>query len=357
MNRRLFNILAAVVGVLVIAVLTLNWLGPQKPEASSQDKLLPDFAASQPNIDRIALSSNGKLLVELTRDGEQWRVANREGYLANAGKIRSLLDSLSRAEKAEAKTADPSRYEKLGLKEDSDKALLLNVQAGDTLVTTLVIGNTAQRPAGQFVRLQAESQSWLIDRELAVSRAATDWLRTDLVNLPAAKLKHVERLTAQRVQCIAAPCLPVAGEREFVLRKEKPEDLSFTLAPMPQGKEAGAAWLLAGLTDALNGLTAIDVTKQASFDFAGAKTTISRFISVDDQIVTLSHHLKDGKHYVSLMAEAGPAATDEIKKEVAALNARHAGWLYEVSSYKGEGMARELNALVQDKVKDKPAAN
>jgi hypothetical protein len=39
------------------------------------------------------------------------------------------------------------------------------------------------------------------------------------------------------------------------------------------------------------------------------------------------------------------------------LYARHAGWLYEVSSYKGEGMARELSALVQDKPKDNASAN
>lgn len=357
MNRRLFNLLGAAVAVLVIAVLALNWLGPQKPDGHRHEKLLPEFAATRANIDRIQLSSNGKLLVELTRAGERWQVANRDGYTANAGKIRSLLDSLSQAEKAEAKTADPTRYEKLGLKEDSDNALLLMLQAGETPVTALIIGNAVQRPAGQFVRLQAESQSWLIDRELAVGRAVTDWLRTDLINLPAAKLKQVERVKAQNVQCIAAPCLPVAGEREFLLSKEKPEDTSFTVAPIPQGKEASAAWLLAGLTDALNGLTAIDVLKQTTFDFAGAKTTISRYVSVDDQIITLSHHLKDGKHYVSLMAEAGSAASDDIRKEVDALNARHVGWLYEVSSYKGEGIARELSALVQDKAKDKPTAN
>ncbi len=357
MNRRLFNLLGVAAAVLVIAVLALNWLGPQKPDRSNRDKLLPDFAAARANIDRIQLSSNGKLLVELKRDGAQWLLANRDGYAANAGMIRSLLDNLSQAEKTEAKTADPARYEKLGLKEDSDNAVLLTLQAGETPVAALVIGNAAQRPAGQFVRLQNDNQSWLIDRELTVSRVVADWLRTDLINLPAAKLKQVERLKAQTVQCIAAPCLPVAGAREFMLSKEKPEDSSFTLTPIPSGKEAGAAWLLSGLTDALNSLSAADVSKQAAFDFSTAKTTISRYVSFDDQIVTLQHHLKDGKHYISLNAEAGAAATDEVKKAVEELNARHAGWLYEVSGYKGEGMARELSALVQDKAKDKPAAN
>lgn len=357
MNRRLFNLLGAAAAVLVIAVLALNWLGPQQPDRGSQDKLLPDFAATRANIDRIQLSSNGKLLVELQRDAEQWQVANRDGYTANAGKIRSLLDNLSQAEKMEAKTADPARHEKLGLNENSDKALLLRLQAGETVVAELIAGNTVHRPTGQFVRLKADNQSWLIDRELAAGRAATDWLRTDLINLPASKLKRVERLKSQTVQCVTAPCPPVAGDQEFALSKDKPEDNSFTLAPIPAGKEAGAAWLLAGLTDALNALTAADVSQQTAFDFAKAKATITRYVSFDDQIVTLHHYLHDGKHHVALHAEAGPAATDDVKKAVADLNQRHSGWLYEISSYKGEGMARELSALLQDKGKDKPVSN
>lgn len=357
MNRRLFNLLGVAAALLIVAVLALNWLGPQKPDRGTRAKLLPAFTEARATVDRVQLASNGKLLVELKRDGEQWRVASRDGYVANAGKIRTLLDNLGQAEKVEAKTADPGKHEKLGLKEDSDKALQLTLAAGEQTVAELVLGNTVLRPSGQFVRLKGDNQSWLVDRELAIGREVSDWLRTDLIMLPASKIKRVERLQTTVVQCVTAPCPPVAGEPVFALSKEKPEDNSFTLAPIPAGKEAGAAWLLSGLTDALNGLTAADVLRQTAFDFAGAKTTISRYVSFDDQIITLSHHLKDGKHYVSLHAEAGAAATDEVKKAVEDLNARHAGWLYEVSSYKGEGMARELSALVQDKAKDKPAAN
>ena len=357
MNRRLFNLLGIAAALLVVAVMALNWLGPQKPDRNQRDKLLPAFAEQRANVDRIQLASHGKTLVELQRDGEQWKVASRDSYVANAGKIRGLLDNLSGAEKVEAKTADPARHDKLGLKEDSDKSLLLTVFAGEQPFAELILGNTVARPSGQFVRLKADNQSWLIDRELTASREVADWLRTDLIALPASKIKRVERLQSRSVQCVTAPCPPVAGDTLFTLSKEKPEDNSFTLAPIPAGKVAGAAWLLSGLTDALNGLSAADVLKQTAFDFASAKTTISRYVSFDDQNVTLQHYLKDGKHYVSLSAEAGAAATNEVKKAVEELNARHAGWLYEVSSYKGEGMARELSALVQDKPKDNASAN
>ncbi len=357
MNRRFFNLLGIVVALLLVAVLALNWLGPQKPEALDREKMLPELAAERGLVDHIQLGTRATSLVTLQRHGEQWQVVNRDGYVANAGKVRSLLDQLSSAEKSEAKTADPARHEKLGLLEDSDTTLLLTLRAGDRIVADLVVGKSVTRPPGHYVRIKGEAQSWLIDRELTVSREVTDWLRTDLINLPASKIRLVERLNALPVQCITAPCPPVPGERLFALSKAKAEDNSFSLAPIPAGKEPGAAWLLSGLSDALNGLAATDVVKATAFDFASAKATLSRYVSFDDQIVLVSHYLLNNKHYVGLHAEAGPAATDAVKKSVEELNQRHAGWLYEVSSYKGEGMARELNDLVQNKVQNNKSVN
>lgn len=349
MNRRLFSLLGLSAALLILAALATNWFGPQQASAPVHGKLLPILTAERANIDHISLSSNGKLLVELKRQWEQWGLANRDGYPANAGTIRTLLDNLSSAEKREAKTADPSRYDKLGVDEQSDKSLLLTLGAGERRLADLIVGNAVSRPVGHFVRLKDDSQSWLIDRELNIGKDIGQWLRTDLLNLPATQVKQVERLQARAVQCKKAPCLPVPGEREFLLSKAKPDDTAFTLEPIPHGKEPGATWLLAGLSDALNNLTASDVLKQDAFDFANAKVSISRFTSVDDQIVLLHHFSKDDKHYVTLGAEAGPAATEAVQQLVAELNQRHAGWLYEIYSYKGEGLGRDLNALVQSK--------
>ncbi len=353
MNRRLFNLLGLAAAFLTVAVLVVNWLGPQKPDAVDAEKLLPDFMQERAGVDFIQLSKGNGVPLVLKRDGEHWTVASRDGYPANAGKIRTLLDNLAQAEKVEAKTADPARYEKLGVKADSDQALLLTVKAGEKLVIELVVGNAVLRPAGHFVRMKADAQSWLIDRELSIGTEASDWLRTDLINLPASTIKRVERVKAQPVQCITVPCPPVAGDVLFTLSKEKVEDNSFTLAPIPAGKAPGADWLLAGLADALNGLNASDVLRADRFAFTAAKATFSRYRSFDDQAVLLSHYLKDNRHYVGLQAEAGPTATDAAKVAVEQLNQRHAGWLYEISSYKGEGMSRELNALVQDKAGSK----
>ncbi|NQD36989.1 DUF4340 domain-containing protein [Permianibacter sp. IMCC34836] len=349
MNQRLFSLLGIGTLLLVLAVLAVNWLGPQRAASPVAEKLLPELKSELAAIDHIVLRHAGQVAIDLQRSGEHWQLVNRGNYPANVGKIRALLDNLSRADKQEAKTADPARYDKLGVAETSEKATLLTVMAGEKVVADLIVGTAVSRPAGHFVRAKNDPQSWLIDRELDVSKEASDWLRTELINLPAVKLKQVERLKLVPVQCIQAPCLPQPGERQFALSKSKPEDNEFVLSPLPAGKEKGAAWLLSGLTDGLNGLNAVDVQALATFDFSKATATLTRYSSFDDQIVLLTHYGKDGKHFVTLHQEAGPAASEEIKQAVAAFNTQHAGWVYEISSYKGEGLARDLNALVQDK--------
>jgi hypothetical protein len=130
---------------------------------------------------------------------------------------------------------------------------------------------------------------------------------------------------------------------------KKEGSTEFAFDHLPADRDMQASHIISGLTDALNGLTANDVQKSDKLSREGAKQTVTRFFSDDQQIITLTHLAFGDKHFVELDVKAGDEASAETKAAVEKLAKKVHGWVYEISSYKGEGLARGFDELTQKK--------
>lgn len=350
LNRRMFPVLTVATVILVILAVLLG-----RPAAHiTQENAAHFFPALSDNhipVSEVIIHADNAVIT-LKKNGDTWGVAERNLFPANTAKIRELLQALTEATTVEAKTSDPGLYDKLGLDEKSGKAVRVTMKSGETTLGDVFVGNSIYRPAGNYVRRNAEAQSYLIDRSLSVSHELKDWLRAEILNLPATKMKLIERVKLPpSIQCIRAPCEAV----EFSLSKDSEAANEFALTPMPDNKVLKEAYEISALSDALNNLTAVDVLKKDQLDLSAAQTVVTRYTQFDGLIVLVSHSMLNDKHYVGVSASATDNASDEIKKSVVTLNQQHADWIYEVSNYKGEGLAKILADLVKDKSNDSAA--
>ncbi len=341
-NRRFLLVFGAVTVIVMALAMWLN-----RP-AATQDRreqavFISALAAQRDALNTIRIESKS-LSLTLQRVEQRWQVLERDGFSADNAKVRELVSALIDAKIVENKTADPARYAKLGVDENGDKAMTLTLLADEHIIAHVIVGNSVYRPAGHYVRRAGEAASYLIDRELKVGREWRDWIDADLINLPATKINKIERLTiAPAIKCIKAPCETVA----FSLSKVSGSS-EFSVDNLAPGKTMQSAHIVSGLSDVMNGLTANDVIKAATLADTQV-TTVTRFYSDDKQIVTLTYRAVSDKHWLSLDVSAAEDATPEVKAATDKLAVKLQGWAFEISSYKGEGLARGLDALTQKK--------
>ena len=342
-NRRLLGALGVTTAVaLGLAV----WLNRPIAEQQSNDTqaFIPALKAQRDSVNALQIKTKQQTLTLQMQDN-QWRVNERDGFVANNAKIRDLLTALGEAKIAETKTADPTRYAKLGVEDGGDKSLSLIVKAGEQVLADFIAGSSVYRPAGHYVRRVNEAPSYLIDRELQIGREVRDWIDADLIKLPATKIVKIERLLVPpAIQCIKAPCEAI----NFSLSKAS-GSAEFMLDNLPANKEMQAAPIVSGLSDVMNGLTANDVVKADKLNTQGAKQTVTRFYSDDKQIVTLTYSALNDKHYVAFALQAADDASAETKAALEKQAAKLQGWTFEINSYKGEGLARGIDELTQKK--------
>ena len=110
--------LAAVIslaGAIAVYVSSTPW----SVESHGGGALFPTLKANAANVKQIEISQGTKTVV-LERDGEAWRVKNRDGYPAASDKIRILLSNLTEAVLTESKTRNPQRFALLELEDPKD---------------------------------------------------------------------------------------------------------------------------------------------------------------------------------------------------------------------------------------------
>lgn len=354
MNKKIFtSLMLATIALILIALMSSALKKVPSTSASTSAELLPDFKATQSSVTKVVLKEAGSEPLAIQLHEGQWVLSSKSNYPVNAAVVRNLFESLSKASKREAKTKDPLRYQQLAV---HDETKTLQIYTGEVLVTEVLLGHDVTRPEGQFVRIKGEPQSWLIDRRIALPDAAGAWLHFALPNMSSADVKSVERIEFTGVQCVMAPC-PEAERTLFSLSKTDATQTSFNLAPLPAKKEMAAAYKIAGITEVMNGLSVSNVSRRSELATnadkkqAPVRTRFTRFDGL--QVDTQLWHIAD-KYWLSFDVGASEEATDEIKAEAKKFADSLNEWSYEIASYKGEGLARGIHDLVQDKATSAP---
>lgn len=171
-------------------------LGACGGETASTEKvkILPGLDKAQADVDAMQLRGAGnRVLVSLQRRDGTWRVAERNGWPADAGRISQYLFVLSQARRMEGKTTDAKLYPRLGVEAivsvDATGAEL--TLTGKGVRSRLLIGNEHPRLDGYYVRVDGGPRTWLTDLPVYFDPDPRVWLDRRLVDVPLARVARV----------------------------------------------------------------------------------------------------------------------------------------------------------------------
>jgi hypothetical protein len=389
MTSRRLLILGVLALVAIVAAFLLANRQSAAPAGTLPAALYPDLKAQLDAVDTVRIYKAGDArAVELVRTKDGWVVAERDGYSADAVKVRKLLLALAEAKPVEQKTSSAEHYAKLGVEDVSQPtASGARIELhGQKLPVNLIVGKPGGGPQAMYVRRVGEPASWLINQTLDTSSTPDAWLRKEIIDV-----------SADRTQSAAVTI--GGGAKGYNAAKQTRADADFKVDSVPRGKELSSPAAANGVASALTGLTLADV--RSAKDFAAEKPAAHATLKTfDGLVVDADGWVKDGKHYVALKSgydEAlakqfrvepsssteGPSAEGDTKKpnaksdaappapaaaparnvspnvspnvseEASTANAKLAGWVYEVPQYKYEAIFKPLEELLKKEEKKK----
>ncbi|HET6603393.1 MAG TPA: DUF4340 domain-containing protein [Xanthomonadaceae bacterium] len=385
MNARRLLLLTVVAIVLVASALWL--LGERRigQELADTGALLPELMAQINEVDRIVLGgAGGRTPVTIERGQDTWSVAQRNGFDADAAKIRALLLALARAQRIEAKTANPELHGRLGVEDlAAEDATGIGVEIGGVDFShSLIVGHGRTRGKGSYVRLADQPQAWLVDVALAPERDPARWIERDLVDIA--------------IQRIATVQIEHADGTGTQIRS-RDDGRRFELADLPPDRQPESDYAAEASAGLLASLRIDDVHPADAAPGQEQPRTRARFTTVEGIVIELEGWQDEGRTYARLdagldealaaayveafepaagaeaeaeaEAEAGAGAEaeaedgiepdegaavaptqtdgsaprrtlDDLRAEAARLDARFEGWVFELPGFKGSNLMK-----------------
>lgn len=277
-------------------------------EAPVAGPLAPGLEAGLNEVNQVVVQAAGGETITLKRGGAGWGVEEKQGYAADVGKLRELLLNLAQAQRMEAKTAVEASYPVLGVQDvDAEGAsnVLLRIAGAGSQELAVILGQNNSRGAGTFVRLQGEAQSWLVDRNLAAEKTASDWLQRDLMDIAA------NRITGVEVQP------PEGGPVRIEANSGGEGD--FRVANLPSGREPASAFVSDATAGFLAGLRIDDVRRAEGYAPAeDAQATTASFRTREGVLVAVKAYTQGAETWASFDVSLDEqAAAERIQGEQA----------------------------------------
>ncbi len=210
----------------LIAVLIAIWLtlGEEQPPREKLGKLWPDLAARINEAARLAIDHEGRKLV-IRREGDVWRIEQKDGYPADDAKVRRFLTSLVRTEILARKTNRAKDYPRLKLDEASAAHLVVSDAEGRPLLDAFLGKREFKFRARRFetfLRKAGDPQVYLVTGIEEPKAEPRPWypdsiLSIDFSRIAAITIRHAdgETLTISR---------PEPGA-DFVLAEMKKDEV------------------------------------------------------------------------------------------------------------------------------------
>ncbi|HSC16052.1 MAG TPA: DUF4340 domain-containing protein, partial [Gammaproteobacteria bacterium] len=352
MSMRTVAILA---GVLVVLLALVIFGQRTSTPVGTGSALVPDLEAALGDLERVTVvKANGETVATLEKRPDNWVVADKHGYVANAAKLRQALTALAEARIVEQKTANPELYGRLGVEDVTGATaagLSVALTASGRTLPTIILGN-AEGSRYRYARRAGEAQSYLIDRNPDVPRAAAQWVDTVIVDVRGDRVREVT---------ITHP------DGEVVrISKASAELANFEVADVPNGRELSYPGVANVIGNALRELALEDVEPAAA---PAGQPTIVEYRTFDGLVVRVTGIERDDEHWITLeasvdSAQAGaatPAAPAEgaaaegaaapatpaapasdPNAEAARINAKASGWRYKIAGYQYDQMTRRM---------------
>ena len=312
---------------------------PSEQRTFNGGKLMfPDLAPRLTDAARIEVSHQGATLV-IAKHGDAWGLMDRGGYPVQPTKLRGMLTALTELRLVEPRTTDPAQFSRLGLEDPNGKEatsnLLRVLDAAGKPIVAVIVGHRRVRTSGNvpeqvYVRRPDDNQTWLAEGSLQVDADPQQWLERDIMNIDHARIASV---TVKRDD---TPLEFARDGQKLVLKSptEHPPLDDYKLDDLDRGLEL---------------LTFQDV--QTDKDKVGDKIGESTYTTSDGLAVTATVFKGDK----DIWARFSATGKDKTKDEADKLNARLAGWTYQLGVWKEKTLVPALDDLKAPPA-DKPAA-
>ena len=241
-----------------------------------------------------------------------------------------------------------------------------------------------------FVRKPENPQTWLVVGKLQLENILTEWLDKEIVDIEGTRIQRVK---------VTHP----AGE-VLTIQKNKPDDLDFQIDDIPKGYKISSQFNVNNVASTLGKLALNDAKKEQKVDFEN-KPGVNAILQTFDGLQLNVQTAKDGEtsyakisltfdpSIVYKVEETGqlaeeeetkeetikssdnkeetskPEATrkqegddegkkpeespqlkiksaEEVQKEVAAINKRLHGWVFEIAKFKVENFSKKKKELI-----------
>jgi hypothetical protein len=329
MSRGRFTALAVAALVVLAAALYLASRRNSAEPSAAGTLFLPQLASALGTVSQIDLQRGAAApAVTLHRAGEQWSIAQRADYPADATKVHKLLLSLADAKIVEEKTSDPANFALIGVDDPASP------KAAGTLITLTTKdgarGIIVGKPIGEgnFARRAGENRSFTVAPGITAEIEPKVWIDARLLDVPVEQIQSVEEK-------------PASGPG-YALHRLKPGEDGFGLdGALPAGRKLLDAKALAPSGSVLSGLTADDVAAASSIDFSKSSQAI--FTLADGNVITVTGAAADDKRWIEVQSAKDPA-----------LDAKAQNRAFEVAGYRFEAIFRPMEQLLVPK-ETKPA--
>jgi hypothetical protein len=323
-----------------------------RTSVASGTLMFPGLTAHLADAARIEITHQGTTIA-LVRLGDKpespWGLQQRGNYRVQVTKLRGMLTALTELRLVEPRTTDPTMFGRLGLadtdQKDSSADLLRVFDSSAKPIAELLVGHRRVRTAGNvpdqvFVRRPGELQTWLAEGSLQVDADPQLWLDRDIMNIDHSRIAGV---VVHRGDT----------ELDFATKDGK---LVLTAPANPPPLED---YKLDDLDRGLELLTFEDVTpdKDAAASKVGDPIGTSVFTTSDGLAVHVTVLKGEKDIWARFSAEGGDKAPgSKTKDEAAKLNAKLAGWTFQLGSWKQAALTPDLDALKAPPPAPAPAA-
>jgi hypothetical protein len=345
--------------------------------------MFPDLTARLADATRIEITHQGTTIA-LVRQGDKpespWGLAQRGMYPVQDTKLRAMLTALTELRLVEPRTTDPALFGRLGLadadQKDSTADLLLVYDKTAKPIAALLVGHRRVRTEGNvpdqvFVRRPGDMQTWLAEGSLQVDADPQLWLDRDIMNIDHARIAGVvvhrgdaelDFVAKDGKLVLTAPANPPKLEDYKLDDLDRGLEL-LTFEDVTPDKDAAASKVGAPIGTAVfttsDGL-AVHVTV-----LKGEKDIWARFSATADGAAggtgggTGTDAAGGGDKDKAAAAGGGDKAAaagggdkaaaagggDKAKDAAAKLNAKLAGWTFQLGAWKQAALAPDLDAL------------
>lgn len=310
---------------------------PSEQRAVDAGKLMfPDLAPKLQQATQIEVVHQGKpMAIDKLANGT-WGLADRDGYRVQEAKLRSLLTGLTELRLVEPRTSDASQFARLGVEDPtapgSNANLLRVLDAAGKPIVAVVVGHRRVRTQGNvpeqvYVRRPGETQAWLAEGTLQVDADPQLWFDRDIMNIDHARITRVEATRADTTLTLAR----TDGKLTLTEPAEHPKLDDYRLDDISRALEL---------------LTLQDV--QSDKKPVGEEVGHAVFTTTDGLAITVRVFHADKDIWVRFAA----AGTDAAKAEADRLQARLAGWTFQLGAWKEKALVPQLDDL---KAAEKPA--